>query len=133
MLDFGRTTRCINEYGLDLGKVEMVSLMAYKEYLHTVFHCKFIISDSGTAQEEPAMFNTPVVVPRDFTERPQSVAANCSFMLDVNRDSKIHFQESWYWVDKVDDGQIKMDVSWLGEGDTSSLVMSHLQKFLFTQ
>ena len=133
MLDFGRTTRCINEYGLELGKVEMVSLMAYKEYLDTVFHCNFIISDSGTAQEEPAMFGTPVVVPRDFTERPQSVAANCSFMLDVNRDYDIHFQESWFWVDKVLDEQIKMDVSWLGEGKTSSLVMTHLQKFLFAQ
>jgi hypothetical protein len=54
-------------------------------------------------------------------------------MLDVNRDYDVHFQESWFWVDKVLDKQIKMDVSWLGEGETSSLVMTHLQKFLFDQ
>ena len=61
--------------------------MAYKEYLTTIYHCPFIISDSGTAQEEPAIFDTPVIVPRDFTERPQSVEANCSYMLNVNDDS----------------------------------------------
>ena len=132
MLDFGRTTKLIKEYGIDLGKVELVSLMAYKEYLDAVYHCRFIISDSGTAQEEPAMFGTPVVVPRDFTERPQSVAANCSFMLNVNDvfDPEETFEKSWNWLDNVDNGATTMDVSWLGDGNTGDLVLENLHSFL---
>ena len=128
MLNFGRTTKYLEEYGIALDGVEMVDLMAYKQYLNTIYHCRFIISDSGTAQEEPAVFNTPVIVPRDFTERPQSVDANCSYMLDVNSDSK--FEDSWEWLSKIENKELTMDVKWLGDGNTSELVVSHLKKFL---
>lgn len=128
MLNFGRTTKYIKEYGIDLGKIELVDLMAYKEYLTTIYHCRFIISDSGTAQEEPAIFDTPVIVPRDFTERPQSVEANCSYMLDVNSDLK--FEESWNWLSKIENKELTMDIKWLGEGNTSDLILKMLKSFL---
>ena len=128
MLNFGRTTKYMEEYGIELGKVELVALMAYKEYLTTIYHCPFIISDSGTAQEEPAIFNTPVIVPRDFTERPQSIEANCSYMLDMNSDSK--FVDSWEWLSKIEKKELTMEVKWLGEGNTSSLVVNKLKEFL---
>jgi len=128
MLNFGRTTKYMEEYEIDLGKVELVDLMAYKEYLTTIYHCPFIISDSGTAQEEPAIFDTPVIVPRDFTERPQSVDGNCSYMLDVNHDSK--FEESWNWLSKIERKELTMDVTWLGDGNTSDLIIKKLKDFL---
>jgi len=128
MLNFGRTTKNMEEYGIKLGKVELVDLMAYKEYLTTIYHCPFIISDSGTAQEEPAMCDTPVIVPRDFTERPQSVEANCSYMLDINNDTK--FEESWNWLYKIESKELIMDIKWLGDGNTSDLVVEKLKLFL---
>lgn len=128
MLNFGRTTNFINEYKIDLGKIDLIDLMGYKEYLKCVYHCKFIISDSGTAQEEPALLNTPVIVPRDFTERPQSVDNNCSFMLDIN--SKIYFEDSWQWLSKIENKELTMNIKWLGEGNTSDLVINHLKKYI---
>jgi UDP-N-acetylglucosamine 2-epimerase len=128
MLNFGRTTKYMEEYEIDMGKVELVDLMAYKKYLTTIYHCRFIISDSGTAQEEPAIFDTPVIVPRDFTERPQSVEANCSYMLLVNSDSK--FEDSWNWLSKIKSKELVMDVKWLGEGNTSELVVEKIKEFL---
>jgi hypothetical protein len=83
----------IQKWGLDLGDIEMIPLLPYQEYLDTVYHSKFIISDSGTGQEEPALLNTRVVVPRDFTERPQSYANNCSFKLSLNQDFDQIFEE----------------------------------------
>ena len=63
----------------------MIDLMPYEEYLTKVYHSKFIISDSGTGQEEPALLKTPVVVPRDFSERPQSYKNDCSFIfININ-------------------------------------------------
>lgn len=128
MLNFGRTTKNIEEYNIVLGKIELVNLMAYKEYLTTIYHCPFIISDSGTAQEEPAIFNTPVIVPRDFTERPQSVESNCSFMLDVNNNS--NFKDSWDWLSKIESKELTINIEWLGDGNTSNLVVEKIKKFI---
>tara|TARA_Y100000816_G_C26108154_1_gene589789 strand:- start:5823 stop:6965 length:1143 start_codon:yes stop_codon:yes gene_type:complete len=139
ILDFKRTTAAINEYGLenmilgegyhtDQGSIEMIDLMSYRQYLDCIYHCKFIISDSGTAQEEPALFGTPVVVPRDYTERPQSVTYNCSYMFNANSLEKAN--ESWEWVKSVDAGVTKMDTRWLGDGKTSELVVSGLRSYL---
>ena len=64
---------------------------------------KFIISDSGTGQEEPALLNTPVVVPRDYTERPQSIENNCSIMLNVNDlSNKI---QTFDWLQNIFDNK----------------------------
>jgi UDP-N-acetylglucosamine 2-epimerase (non-hydrolysing) len=128
MLNFGRTTKYIEEYGIYLGKVKMIDLMAYKEYLNTIYHCRFIISDSGTGQEEPAIFDTPVIVPRDYTERPQSVEANCSYMLDVNSSS--NFEESLEWLSKIENNELTVDLKWLGGGNTSELIIKELNHFL---
>jgi UDP-N-acetylglucosamine 2-epimerase (non-hydrolysing) len=121
MLKFKRTCDFINKYSILLGEIEEVELMGYPEYLRNVYHSKFIISDSGTAQEEPAFFGTKVIVPRDFTERPESVEANCSFMLNIG-----NFQESFDWIDSGS----KIDSSWMGNGTTSEQIIKFLKKYL---
>lgn len=128
MLNFGRTTKYMEQYGINMGKLELIDLMGYKKYLYTIYHCKFIISDSGTAQEEPAIFDTSVIVPRDFTERPQSVEANCSFMLNVNND--LEFEKSWNWLSKIESSELNMDIKWLGDGNTSELIVNELKEFI---
>lgn len=127
MLRFRRTFKYIEQYEVELGNIEVIDLMAYKEYLITVYHSIFIISDSGTGQEEPALLNTPVIVPRDYTERPQSMETNCSYMLDVN--TNINFEETWKWITKLENKEIVMNIDWLGKGNTSDLVVEKLHVF----
>ena len=128
MLKFYGTCKYLKEFDLNLGEVELIDLLSYKNYLETIYNCKFIISDSGTGQEEPA-FLIPVIVPRDFTERPQSVKFNCSFMLNANNlDNQ---EESHDWLDKIFSKNLLMDTKWLGEGKTSELVIDELNKFYF--
>jgi UDP-N-acetylglucosamine 2-epimerase (non-hydrolysing) len=127
MLKFHGTCKYLNEYNLDLGCIELVDLMPYKKYLESVYHSKFIISDSGTGQEEPALLGTPVIVPRDFTERPQSVEANCSYMLNVNDLSNL--EESFVYLENIFNGSV-MGLEWLGEGNTSELVINKLKEYL---
>jgi UDP-N-acetylglucosamine 2-epimerase len=125
LLYFKRLDDAIKNWGLDLGNIEMIPLLPYQEYLETVYHSKFIISDSGTGQEEPALLNTKVVVPRDFTERPQSYANNCSFKLSLNQD----FDHVFEWLD-IDTNN--MDSSWLGDGTTSRKIVDEIKVFLHT-
>ena len=110
----------VNEsINLSLGKVELINLMNFTDYLTFVYNSKFIISDSGTGQEEPALLNTKVIVPRDFTERPESVENNCSFMLKENS-----FEESFKWLES----DSKIQTEWMGDGTTAKKIISILKK-----
>ena len=117
MLKFNGTCKYLNEFNIDLGNVELIDLLSYKNYLKTIYHCKFIISDSGTGQEEPALLNTPVIVPRDYTERPQSVDNNCSIMLKA--DDLSNLDETHNWLNNIFSKKLKINTNWLGEGNTS--------------
>ena len=97
-----------------------------KKYINEVYHSKFIISDSGTAQEEPSILGTPVIVPRDFTERPESVDSNCSFMLDVNSANSTWI-DSQIWLKNEAE---KRDVTWLGDGNTADKIIEILKRDL---
>ena len=128
MLKFHGTCKYISEFGIELKNIEWIDLMSYKNYLNTIYHCKFIISDSGTGQEEPALLKTPVIVPRDYTERPQSVDSNCSFMLNVNDLS--NQIDSELWIQKYEKQEINPNLKWLGHGETSHLIIKILNSFL---
>lgn len=125
MLWFKRLKDALDNWSIDLGKVEMIPLLPYKEYLETIYHCKFIISDSGTGQEEPSLLHTPVIVPRDFTERPQSYVYNCSIWLNLHSDH----QEIYTWIDDIESGRKSMDPSWLGDGSTSKKIIQSLKEY----
>jgi UDP-N-acetylglucosamine 2-epimerase (non-hydrolysing) len=123
MLGFKRTLDYIKEYEINLGDIQVIDLLPFKKYINEVYHAKFIISDSGTAQEEPSILGTPVIVPRDFTERPESVENNCSFMINVNDDNNLTWTHSETWL-LLNCNKRKID--WLGDGTTSDQIIKIL-------
>lgn len=129
MLKFHGTCMYMQDYNIDMGNIELIDLLSFRDYLDTIYHCKFIISDSGTAQEEPALLNTPVIVPRDYTERPQSVDNNCSFMLNVG--TLDNYDNSFEWLYKIFNNELQINPSWLGSGNTSDLIIQHLKNYLY--
>tara|TARA_R110002020_G_scaffold123525_2_gene280125 strand:+ start:5672 stop:6811 length:1140 start_codon:yes stop_codon:yes gene_type:complete len=124
MLNFGRTTKAIKAYDLSLGNIEMIDLMGYKDFVRYMQDSLFIISDSGTAQEEPAILQKPVIVPRDFTERPESVENNNSIMLDLDDIKGYNSIIEWCLSNK------KMSSDWLGDGNTSDTIVKCLERVL---
>lgn len=130
MLGFKRTLDYIKEFNIDMSKYEWITitdLLPFKSYLEQVYHSKFIISDSGTGQEEPALLDTPVIVPRDYTERPESLINNCSFMVNMNHYSHESwaFSEKWLLLDSI-----KRNTEWLGKGNTSDIIVQILKEKL---
>ena len=85
---------------------------------------KFIISDSGTAQEEPALLSIPVIVPREFTERPESLEANNSALLGLSDESNYNRTLAWA-LDRAESSS-----SWLGDGNTSNKIVDILREKL---
>lgn len=128
LLNYKRLLDSIQKWSIPLGGIEICDLMSFPVYLDTIYHSRFIVSDSGTGQEEPALLGVPVLVPRDFTERPQSYAANCSFHLCVNDRNILEqsINDAIRWISSIESGELQMNISWLGNGRTSDLVLSHL-------
>ena len=126
LLGFKRTLEMIKNFDIYLNDIQVIDLLPFKKYINEVYNSKFIISDSGTAQEEPAILGTPVIVPRDFTERPESVESQCSFMLDVNSNLNETWSKSIVWLNSNPD----LDTKWLGGGNTSDEVIKILKNNL---
>jgi UDP-N-acetylglucosamine 2-epimerase len=127
LLHFHRLAIKIEEFNIDLGNVKIIPLMPYKGYITSVYHALCLVSDSGTAQEEPAFLKTPVVVPRDFSERPESEQNDNSFRINVN---DINF--SWeYSVDMIENERFNFNTSWMTVGNsTSDNIINILKKVL---
>lgn len=54
--------------------------LGYFEFLHLEKYAKFIITDSGGAQEETSIFNVPCITMRANTERPVTIFNGTSFL-----------------------------------------------------
>ena len=129
LIAFSRTVYFIDKYKCNLGEIRLSKLMSFKEYLKYQYNSFLIVSDSGTAQEEPAILNTPVITPRDFTERPQSMKNNCSFLFRLDNYKK-SFKNSIKYIDKVKNNKIKINSTWLGTGETSKKIIKILNEKL---
>ena len=123
MLNFGRTISAIKNYGIQLGKIEVVELMGYRDFVKFMQDSLFIISDSGTAQEEPALLKVPVLVPRDFTERPESTYNNNSIMVDL-------FGEKYNNYIQWATSPYKGTSHWLGLGNTSQIIVQKIKELI---
>ena len=130
MLSFGRTMGKITENEITLGKsIEVIPLVGYRKFLELQYHAKFMISDSGTAQEEPALLDTPVLVPRNYTERPQSVINKCSTHISVDTRTNTYFMSNAPIEMLLNRFENKC-TNWLGSGNTSYEILYELKRFM---
>lgn len=69
-----------------LGKhVLDVEPMGFKKFIDAERHALCVLTDSGTVQEECAIFGTPCVTLRDSTERPETIEAGSNIITGTER------------------------------------------------
>ena len=127
LLNFSRTIDKIKKYKINIKKIKVINLMSYNNFLKSQYNSYFVVSDSGTAQEETPLLKTPVITPRDFTERPQSMINNCSYLYKLNHFDK-SFKESLKYIISIKTKKKKIRTAWLGKGNTSKLIVNILRK-----
>ena len=129
MLKFKRTLQKIKDYNIKLQDygIELEELKGYKDYIRFMQDSVFMISDSGTAQEEPALLNVPVLVPRDFTERRLSYVNNNSKKISLDDDCFSDFSDSIEWLRTAREN---MNVEWIGGWNTSFKIVNGIRDFL---
>ncbi|MGA7723589.1 MAG: UDP-N-acetylglucosamine 2-epimerase [Ignavibacteriaceae bacterium] len=130
LVKFKRAQKLIDEYNLlsDKPCIELIGPYGFLKYLQLQYHAYGVVSDSGTCQEECPLLKVPAAVPRNFTERPESVEFGNSIMVGelepINKmvNETIDFFENY----SVNEEKIK----WLGDGTTSQKISQILKEVL---
>jgi len=69
------------------GKVQFLEPFGFFDFVKLEQNAKCILTDSGTVQEEAAIFGIPNVILRDTTERPEVVECGSAFVSGANVES----------------------------------------------
>jgi UDP-N-acetylglucosamine 2-epimerase (non-hydrolysing) len=130
LVRFNRGLKHIEKYKLlkDKKYVKLVGPYGFLEYLKLQYNAFGVISDSGTSQEECPLLGVPVVVPRNHTERPESVENGNSILIGESRPIKTMVKETISFFDTY--SVSKKQVKWLGDGNTSEKIIKILKKEL---
>jgi UDP-N-acetylglucosamine 2-epimerase (non-hydrolysing) len=130
LVRFRRAVRMIEQFRLlrDKPNVKLVGPYGFVDFLRLQYHAYGVVSDSGTGQEEGPLLRVPVAVPRNFTERPESVANGNSILVGektpVSRMVRqtVEFFSMYSWSPE--------SIRWLGNGSASDKIIRILRKEL---
>ena len=79
----------VNSMLKGLPNVHLISPLDYEAFVYLLKHCYLVLTDSGGIQEEAPSLGKPVLVMRNFTERPEAVKIGTVRLVGANRDSII--------------------------------------------
>ncbi len=77
-----RTRARMADFGVDVGNdaVRFLDPFGFADFVALERHARCILTDSGTVQEEAAIFGIPNVTIRDVTERPETVECGSNIL-----------------------------------------------------
>lgn len=67
-------------------RIHLLDPLEYPDMINLISRSYLIMSDSGGLQEETTVFNKPLVLMRDTTERPEAVAANAVHLAGIEEN-----------------------------------------------
>ena len=69
------------------GRVRFLEPFGFFDFIHLEKNAALVLSDSGTVQEECAIFGVPNVTVRDVTERPETIECGSNILAGVDPES----------------------------------------------
>jgi UDP-N-acetylglucosamine 2-epimerase (non-hydrolysing) len=81
--------RLASRLGSDIfaqSRVRPVSAMPFFEFIRLQRNAALVLTDSGTVQEEAAIFRVPVITIRQSTERPETIEAGSNVVSSTDAD-----------------------------------------------
>lgn len=69
----------------DIDNVHLIEPISYEEFVHLMSKAHIILTDSGGIQEEAPALAKPVLVMREYTERPEAVEAGTARLVGTER------------------------------------------------
>jgi UDP-N-acetylglucosamine 2-epimerase (non-hydrolysing) len=83
------TRNRMQEFGVDVNnqKIRFLEPFAFFDFVHLERNAFCVLSDSGTVQEECAIFKVPNVTLRDVTERPETIECGSNILSGADAES----------------------------------------------
>jgi UDP-N-acetylglucosamine 2-epimerase (non-hydrolysing) len=122
-----RTKKRIEEFGIavDNEKIHFIEPFGFFEFITLERNALCVLSDSGTVQEECAIFSVPNVTIRDVTERPETIECGSNILSGVKTEAIVQcvhtvleLKKQWaapkeYLVNNVSETVIKILLGYL--------------------
>jgi UDP-N-acetylglucosamine 2-epimerase (non-hydrolysing) len=105
-------------YFNDCENVHILSPLSYPFFIKLINRSQFVISDSGTVQEEAPALGKFVIVTRDTTERTEALDAGMTQL--VGHDFELIFQTASRMLSKK---QVARPVKLFGDGQASQRIL----------
>ncbi len=109
--------------------IRLISPLPYPEFVQLMANAYAIITDSGGIQEEAPSLNTPVIVVRDKTERPEGVEGGCLRLAGTGRDA-ILTELDLIVNDKSHYKKMQLAENPFGDGRAAERITQHLVNIL---
>jgi UDP-N-acetylglucosamine 2-epimerase (non-hydrolysing) len=84
-----RTAQKLNDFGvkIDTGKIKVMQPLGFFDFVKLEKNALAVLTDSGTVQEECAIFGVPNVTLRDVTERPETIECGSNILSGAETES----------------------------------------------
>jgi UDP-N-acetylglucosamine 2-epimerase (non-hydrolysing) len=80
-----RTRDRVQRLGLDTSRLRTIEPLGFFDFVRLERSARAVLSDSGTVQEECAIFSVPNVTIRDVTERPETIECGSNILSGAER------------------------------------------------
>lgn len=109
--------------GID--RVHLTAPVGYADLLRLLDRCTLVLSDSGGIQEETPSFETPLLVLRDVTERPEVVDSGAAILVGTDR-SRIVAETRRLLDDQIAYRRMARAVNPFGDGRAAERIVAVL-------
>lgn len=84
-----RTAQKLNDFGIktDTDKIKLLEPLGFFDFVKLEKNALAVLTDSGTVQEECAIFGIPNVTLRDVTERPETIECGSNILSGAETES----------------------------------------------
>lgn len=127
LVRFPRAVRMIEAHDLLRGhrRIRLAGPFGFLDYLHLQYGARVVVSDSGTCQEECPLLGVPVAVPRDHTERPESLTFGNSILVGETAPIDSMVRKTLTFLDAY--ASSDESIRWLGDGRTAQSIVKVLE------
>lgn len=86
-----RTAEKLEKFGVktDIDKIKLLDALGFFDFVKLEKNALAVLTDSGTVQEECAIFGIPNITVRDVTERPETIECGSNILSGAKTDSII--------------------------------------------
>ena len=81
-----RTKKRLEEFGLTPQNVVLVNPLGYLDFIRLEEKAKFVLTDSGSIQQETSVFGVPCLTIREKTERPFTIRRGTNTLVGTDKD-----------------------------------------------